>query len=87
MGKKEKKKFMINKDNTIKAIFKNDLDEFLEKNNMLDDFNNGKIRCCYCNNVVTKENLYSLIPVDDCLKMCCNNAKCCSLFSESELIK
>jgi len=52
-----------------------DLLPVLEKLGLKDDFLAGKIKCAFCNDVVTSDNLYSFFE-DGGVKVGCNKEAC-----------
>jgi hypothetical protein len=77
----EVNKYTIEKDNTIKALYKTDLIKFLENTGVFADFNNGKIACRYCKSIILYSNLYAAIPCRDHFEFCCSEADCTILFT------
>ena len=55
--------FMFTKDDHLKAVYSSDIDAFLEKLEVLEQFNQGKFACKYCKEVITRNNLYAIIPM------------------------
>ena len=48
----------------------------LEKLGVKDDFLKGNIKCPFCDEVITMENLYSFFLETDKLKMVCSKDNC-----------
>lgn len=69
MDKNEDKKI-------LNAIHERDIDTLLKKLNLKEDFDNGKIKCKFCNTVINKENIYSLFPESGDIKFVCDNPEC-----------
>lgn len=59
----------------INAITLDELKEFFEFSNLLHDFNEGKIRCKFCDTVITTDNIFSIFYKNNLL-FCCNNDNC-----------
>ena len=72
--------FMIEKNDKIKAVYKSDLQKFLLSTGLLSDFSSGKLKCRYCGEVITENNLHAFIPCGDHFEVCCNNVNCTLLF-------
>ena len=70
------KRFMITKNDNLKALYADDLSHFLLNLQILEDFDSGKCKCRYCDAVITKENLYAIIPVDDHIEFSCKSPLC-----------
>lgn len=41
----------------IEALHRHDLEDFLNKMSLLSDFNNNKICCSFCKDVISRENI------------------------------
>ena len=75
--------FMLTKDDHIKAVYSSDIDVFLAKLEVLEQFNQGKCTCKYCKEVITRNNLYAIIPMPHKkVDMCCNRPDCVLSLSE-----
>jgi hypothetical protein len=74
-------KYIIEKNNIIKTLYKTDLEKFLGKAGVLSDFNNGKITCRYCKKTISDSNLYAMLPCGDHFEFCCGEADCTILFT------
>lgn len=65
---------------TINAIMDTQLKGILYQTGQYDDFENGKIYCQCCGQVITTNNISTLVPYDDCgvikLKFYCNSIDC-----------
>jgi len=61
---------------TLNAIHERDIEDFLEKLGIKEDFNNNKIKCKFCDAIVNKENIYSLFRESGAIKLVCDNPKC-----------
>lgn len=68
--------FMFTRDDNLKAVYSSDLGSFLENLGLAEKFNQGKIVCRYCKCVITKENLYAIVPVNNTVEFCCNQPGC-----------
>jgi len=64
----------------MKAVHLRDLSNLLTKIEKKDDFDNGKIKCKFCKNTVTKENIYSLLNESGAIHFICDKAECISEF-------
>ena len=74
---------MLTKDNHIKAVYSSDIDAFLARLDALEQFNKGKFVCKYCEQVITRDNLYAIIPTPNkTVDMCCNKPDCVLSLSE-----
>lgn len=50
---------------------------------VLEQFNQGKFACKYCKEVITRNNLYAIIPMPNKnVDMCCNRPDCVLSLSE-----
>lgn len=75
---------MPDKTTQIKAILNKDLENLLVQTGQINDFLGGHIKCKYCKEVITYDNLSIIIPsIQDeyaTLHFCCNNPDCLSKF-------
>ena len=62
--------------NTLKAVYSDDLDQWLVSKGIYDEFVSGKIKCKYCNEQINKHNLYAIIPGDEGITFCCDKPEC-----------
>lgn len=67
---------MFTKDDSLKAVYSSDLDSFLAKLGFAESFSQGDIVCRYCKCVLTKENLYAIVPAYGTIEFCCNQPEC-----------
>lgn len=74
---------MLTKDDHIKAVYSSDIDAFLARLDALEQFNQGKFVRKYCEQVITRNNLYAIIPTPNkTVDMCCNKPDCVLSLSE-----
>ena len=64
----------INKEE-LEFVHDNDLLLVLERLGIKDDFLTGKIKCVFCGDTITDENLYSFFE-DNGIKVSCNKESC-----------
>jgi len=60
----------------IKAVHDADLKLFLEKLGLLEDLKNGKLRCSFCDCVLTFDNFGGLSKINGKLKPICQKKEC-----------
>ncbi len=58
---------------SVKAVHEWDLDKLLERFGVKEDFEKGKFKCKFNQTVVTKDNLYSIIPESGRVNFVCND--------------
>ena len=63
-------------------VYDEDLLPVLEKIGIKNDFLAGKIKCHFCNAVVTEENLYSFFLEEGSVKMVCDKPDCIEKLKE-----
>jgi hypothetical protein len=68
--------------NTIKAVHDDDLPKLLEKLELLNKFNAGKLNCAFCDDVITKDNLHSIFADSGALKFACSKPACVTALIE-----
>ena len=68
---------MFTKDDYLKAVYSSDIDAFLARLEVLEQFDQGKFACKYCKEVITRHNLYAIIPMPKKkVDMRCNRPDC-----------
>lgn len=67
----------------VSALHEDDFREFLVKNNLLDNFEKGLIKCHFCATTITKENI-SAIFYNNGFRFCCNELSCISTMNEEK---
>ena len=75
-------KFMFTKDDSLKAVYATELEAFLEKIGCAEAFSQAQLHCRYCNDTMTKKNLYAFIPGEETVEMCCNRSACIIALAE-----
>jgi len=60
----------------LNTIHERDLDRLLERLNIKERFENGKIKCKFCDTPITKDNLYSLLPESGTAHLVCDRRDC-----------
>lgn len=60
----------------LKAVHTTDLSNILQKLKMSEQFNQGKILCTICNDVITLENIGSLKKISGNIVFTCNKSTC-----------
>ena len=61
---------------TLKAVHDDDLNELLRSLNIYNEFVHEKMKCAFCGDLVTYDNLHSLFPESGSIKLCCNKPQC-----------
>jgi hypothetical protein len=61
---------------TLKAVHDDDLEAVLRGLGIYGDFVRGKLRCAFCGDVITMENLHSLFPDSGAVKCTCSRPAC-----------
>ncbi|HEY4474065.1 MAG TPA: hypothetical protein VI957_02805 [Candidatus Paceibacterota bacterium] len=57
----------------IKGVYDDDLPKLLEKLGLKEDFEQGKIRCAFTNEVVSMDNFLGIFSDGQDIKFVCNN--------------
>lgn len=66
----------------IDAVHSDDLARLLEKVGLLEKFEAGILKCKFCADIVTVENIYSVIKDSGQYKVVCDKAECVSLLMQ-----
>jgi len=73
---------MLTRNNTMKTLYVNEFENFMKKVDLWEDFTNNGCVCKYCGDIIKRENLHALIPVESRIEFCCSKPCCISEFSE-----
>lgn len=60
----------------LKAVHDDDLEGVLKKLGVHSDFVNRRLKCAFCDDVITWDNLHSLFPRGGLVKCCCVRPSC-----------
>lgn len=61
---------------TIQTIYDEDLPKLLSDLGLKEDFDNSKIKCNFCGETVTKDNLLTIFSDGKEIKLSCNKESC-----------
>ena len=61
---------------SINAVYDEELDQLLTSLELVDDLNSGKLLCYFCGNQITRDNLGSIFPHENDIKVCCTGLDC-----------
>jgi hypothetical protein len=67
---------------TINAIHDNDLLELIDKFGLTEKLNNGLLKCKFTDTVITFDNLYSIFPESNNIRIVCDHPEAIKLFAE-----
>lgn len=73
---------MIKEFRSINAVHEHDLNTLLDSVGLLEDFKKKKLKCKFCGDVVTDNNIFSVIRDSDRYKLVCSKARCVSSLME-----
>lgn len=66
----------------LNTVYDTDLKELLVKLNLYDKIKEGKIKCKFTNEIITMENLHSIFPEENTIKVVCYSPNAIKLLSE-----
>ena len=66
----------MKKEDDIRAVHDDDLNNLLDSLGLLKDFNAGKFQCFFCQTKVDGNNLNALLPVNNKIQFSCDNPIC-----------
>lgn len=66
----------IMNNNKMKAVHDKDLEKLLKSLNVYDDVVNRKCTCLFCRNIITLENIDSIVPYEQTIQFTCDNTDC-----------
>lgn len=69
---------------SLEAVYDDDIEELLESLGELDKFNNGETYCKYCGDMMSKDNLAAIFPEKDDVGFCCDKPECIALLFEED---
>ncbi len=69
----------------IKAVYDDQLAEFLNSIGLLRQFESGRILCHFCNTVVDEENLLAVFPEDNTIHVACDRLSCQEALGDLDL--
>jgi hypothetical protein len=61
---------------SLDAVFDEELEELLERLGLIGDFRTGNLKCAFCGDVITWENLHSIFPDSGQIKVSCSKSEC-----------
>jgi hypothetical protein len=61
---------------TIKAVHDDDLEDVLKGLGIYNDFAYGKLKCAFCRDAITWDNLHSMFPYSGLVRCCCSKPNC-----------
>jgi len=70
------RKGMTRKTETVNAVYDDDLMDILTELGVRHDFVHGKLKCAFCEDTITWDNLYSLFPDSGAVKVSCSKPEC-----------
>lgn len=66
----------------INAVHEKDLDNFLKRLGIKERLENRNFKCKFCKEVITKQNLYSILPESGEINFICDKPICVIAFTE-----
>ena len=66
----------LKKKNKLKAVYDDDLVDYLKSLNLYDGVTEGKFLCKYCGNRITIESLEVMVPKGNKVEFICDNENC-----------
>lgn len=73
---------MDNENKQLNAVYEKDLDNLLRKMGIKEDFDAGKIKCKFCKETISKENLHSILPQASAFNLICDKPECVIALAE-----
>ncbi|MFA6080883.1 MAG: hypothetical protein WC741_00565 [Patescibacteria group bacterium] len=62
--------------NKISAVFDTELEKVLVDLNLWDDIQQKNLKCYFCQNLITLENIQYILPIKNKIRIGCNKPKC-----------
>lgn len=60
----------------INAVYDDDLVQFLKNIQIYADLEAGELKCKFCREIITLDNLLSVFPDSGTIHVCCTKAEC-----------
>jgi hypothetical protein len=60
----------------VRAVHDQDLEKILDGLAILNEFKRGELKCKFCNNAITFDNLHSFFPQSGSIKFVCDGFSC-----------
>lgn len=60
----------------LNAIYEKDIKEFLKSIGILQDIENKKVKCNFCGEVITIDNIAAVYPENNEVSVCCDKLDC-----------
>jgi hypothetical protein len=76
------RRLATNQPQKIHAIHDDDLEKFLAAIGLLNSLKAGKLKCKFCDAIVTLESIYSIFPDSGNISLVCNKEQCKYSFLE-----
>lgn len=68
---------MINREKKeINTVHERDLDNLLQRLGIKDKFDANKFKCKFCKDIITNDNIYSVLPESGGINFICNKPPC-----------
>lgn len=67
---------LFNHKNAIKAVYEDDFIGYLKSIGIYERIIAGELKCIYCGNFITLENLEVIIPKENNVELVCKNKNC-----------
>lgn len=66
----------------LNTVYDSDLEQLLIKLNLYDKIKERKIKCKFTDEIITLENLHSIFPEENTIKVVCDSPNAIKLLSE-----
>ncbi len=66
----------MRKKKKLRAVHDDDLEMVMEKLGIASKFRAGKLKCAFCGDVLTLDNLHSIFPDSGSIKLVCSKPEC-----------
>jgi hypothetical protein len=70
---------LVPRDQTVKAVYDDDLQELLESLGELKALQRGDLHCAFSGDVITTENLHAVFPHEGKIQFSCSRPDCVQL--------
>ncbi len=67
---------MVKNKDIIDVIYEKDLQKFIENIGFYDDFKNNNIKCKFCQNLLSKDNICAILINEGKVDFICNDESC-----------
>lgn len=70
----------------IRAVYDDDLENFLDSISLLEPISKGDINCYICDSVITLDNLQAILPINNTIVVVCSDSECLKKIEQDNIL-